>query len=153
MLTMKARYALKALACLADPAESGPVLLGEIAEREAIPKKFLELILGELRQHGFVDSKKGRGGGYRLRGDPREVSIAAVLRAVGGPLAPVPCLSQTAYRRCDGCRDEATCGLRLVLKDAHEATLRVLEGETLADLARRNREAALTRSGVLRYAI
>jgi Rrf2 family protein len=153
MMTMKARYALKALAYLADAPTGAPVLLGDIAEREGIPKKFLELILRELRQHGLVESKKGRGGGYRLRQSPRDVSIASVLRAVGGPLAPVPCLSQSAYRGCDGCADEATCGLRLVLKDAHEATLRVLETQTLADLARRTREAALTRSGVLRYAI
>lgn len=153
MMTMKARYALKALGCLAEAPAGTTVLLSDIATQETIPKKFLELILRELRQHGIVDSKKGRGGGYRLVSAPNEVSVASVLRAVGGPLAPLPCLSQTGYRRCDGCEDEGTCGLRLVIKEAHDATLRVLETQTLADLARRTRQARLTRSGALRYAI
>jgi Rrf2 family protein len=153
MMTMKARYALKALGCLAEATARSPVLLSDIAAQESIPKKFLELILRELRQHGIVDSKKGRGGGYRLVSPPSEISVASVLRAVGGPLAPLPCLSSTAYRRCDGCEDEGTCGLRLVIKDAHDASLRVLETQTLADLARRTRQARLTRSGALRYAI
>jgi Rrf2 family protein len=153
MMTMKARYALKALGCLAEAPAGSTVLSSDIASQESIPKKFLELILRELRQHALVDSKKGRGGGYRLVKPAHEISIASVLRAVGGPLAPLPCLSQTAYRRCDGCDDEGTCGLRLVIKEAHEASLRVLETQTLADLVRRTRQARLTGRGVLRYAI
>jgi Rrf2 family protein len=106
---MKAKYALKALACLANAKEGEPLLIADIAESEGIPKKILEAILAELKQHGLLRSRKGRGGGYFLAKPPEQVTVAAVLRVIDGPIAPVPCLSRTAYRRCDGCRDEATC--------------------------------------------
>jgi Rrf2 family protein len=147
---MKAKYALKALSRLArTPGE--PVLGASLAEEEGIPKKFLELILAELRQHGIVRTKKGRGGGYALACDPRAVTVGTVLRALDGPLAPVPCLSRTAYRRCDECVDERTCGLRLVLMEAHQATTRVLDSTTLADMVRHS-DTALA-PPVLRYCI
>src|SRR5262252_6922364 len=116
MITMKTKYALKALGYLAASPPEAPVLIAEIADREEIPKKFLELILAELKQHGFVRSRKGRGGGYFLAVSPERISLAGVIRVLDGPIAPVPCLSRTAYRRCEGCRDEATCGIRLVLQ-------------------------------------
>lgn len=134
---MKTQYALKALALLARAEPGKPLLIADMAERERLPKKFLELILRELRQHGIVDSRKGRGGGYLLRRNPEEITLAQVIRILDGPIAPVPCLSQTAYRRCDNCVDERTCGLRVVLKELYEANLRVLERTTLADVARR----------------
>jgi Rrf2 family protein len=152
MLTMKTRYALKALAILSERGVQQATLIAEIAEREAIPKKFLEAILRELRQHGLLLAQRGRGGGYRLRKPPEEIALAEVIRALDGPLAPVPCLSRSAYERCSECKSERTCGVRLVLRDLHEATANILENTTLADLVRRTHEAA-DDSTRLRYAI
>jgi Rrf2 family protein len=153
MLTMKTKYALKALGQLASAPPGEPMLIADIAEREGIPRKFLEAILVELKQHGFVRSRKGRGGGYALAKNPDTVTLASIIRVIDGPIAPVPCLSRTAYRRCDGCKDEATCGVRLVLRDAHAASVQVLEGVTLADMAQRQKEALRESLPVIRYSI
>jgi Rrf2 family protein len=134
MLPMKSRYALKALVFLAQHQEDGPVLISDIAEAEAIPRKFLEAILLELRNHGILASRRGRGGGYLLRMPPDQVNLGSVIRALTGPMAPLPCLSVTAYQRCQECQDEATCAVRLLLADVHAATLRIVDGTTLADL-------------------
>lgn len=141
MLTMKTKYALKALAVLANAEEGEPVLIADIAEKEDIPLKFLQLILRELRQHGMLRSRKGRGGGYYLAKPAQSITLTSLIRILDGPMAPVPCLSRTAYQRCEGCRSESACGLRLILREAHDATLRVLESRTLADLARMTRAA------------
>jgi Rrf2 family protein len=98
-------------------------------------------------------SRKGRGGGYLLARPADTVSLATVIRVLDGPIAPVPCLSKTAYHRCDGCQDENTCSIRLVLKDAHEATLRVMERTTLADLGRLSQLVAGKQPLPLRYTI
>ena len=153
MLTMKTKYALKALGQLACATPGEPMLIADIAEREEIPRKFLEAILVELKQHGFVRSRKGRGGGYTLAKNPDTVTLASVIRVIDGPIAPVPCLSRTAYRRCDGCKDEATCGIRLMLREAHAASVHVLESATLADMAQRQKDAARDSLPVIRYSI
>lgn len=153
MITMKTKYALKALAYLATAPPEGPVLIAEIAEKEDIPRKFLELILAELKQHGFVRSRKGRGGGYFLAVEPAKITLASVMRVLDGPIAPVPCLSRKSYQRCDGCKDEATCGVRLVLQDLYESSVKILEGTTLADLVRRVELASKEGPPVLRYFI
>lgn len=153
MITMKTKYALKALAYLATAPPGAPVLIAEIAQREGIPRKFLELILAELKQHGFVHSRKGRGGGYFLAVTPDKVAIAAVMRVLDGPIAPVPCLSRTSYQRCEGCKDEATCGVRLVLQDLYESSVKILESTTLADLVRRVELASREGPPLLRYFI
>ena len=150
MITMKTKYALKALAVLAHAEGGEPMLIGDIAERE---KKFLELILRELKQHGVLDSRKGRGGGYLLAKRPEDISLAQIIRILDGPIAPVPCLSQTAYRRCEGCVDERTCGIRLVLKDMYQAQVQILEATTLADVARRSDQAASGQKNILRFSI
>ena len=134
MLSRKSKYGLKALLVLAREAGQGPVLISELAAREAIPKKFLEAILLELKRHGIVESKKGHGGGYFLRRPPTEVTFGEVIRVLEGPLALVPCVSQTAYMRCSECVDEATCGVRLAMKDVRDATARILDHTTLADI-------------------
>ena len=85
--------------------------------------------------------------------EPEEITLAEVIRALDGPLAPVPCLSRTAYERCAECKSESACGVRLLLRDLHEATANVLENTTLADLVRRTHEAAADASTTLRYAI
>jgi Rrf2 family protein len=153
MITMKTKYALKALCRLALSPPGEPVLIAEIAAQEGIPRKFLELILAELKQHGILQSRKGRGGGYLLAKNPDTITVASVLRVLDGPIAPVPCLSRTAYQRCAECKDEATCGVRLILREAHAASVQVLEGTTLADMVQRVSNA--TRSGVpvLKYSI
>jgi Rrf2 family protein len=137
MLSKKAKYAMKALLYLAREYSKGPVLIAVLAEKERIPRKFLELILLELKNHGFVESKKGRGGGYFLAHDPNCLTLGQTIRAVEGPLAPVTCVSQTAYRRCDDCRDERSCGVRLVMKEVRDATAALLDGATLASVIAR----------------
>jgi len=132
VLSNKSKYGLKALLVLAREAGRGPVLVADLAEREAIPRKFLETILLELKHHGFVQSKKGRGGGYFLRRRPAEVTFGDVIRVLEGPLAAVPCVSQTAYMSCAECVDEHACGVRLAMKRVRDATARILDHTTLA---------------------
>lgn len=133
MITRRAKYAIQALLCLAERRDSEPVLAGEIAAEANLPGPYLEQILGDLRRKGIVTSRKGRNGGHRLARDPEELSLLEVLRAVDGPVAPLPCLSRTAYSKCDDCRDESACGVRALLSGVHEATLRALERTVLAD--------------------
>ena len=142
VLSRKSKYGLKALLMLAREAGRGPVLISELADRDAIPKKFLEAILLDLKRHGLVESKKGKGGGYFLRRGPAEVTCGDVIRALEGPLALVPCVSQTAYMPCADCVDEAACGVRLAMKEVRDATARILDNTTLADI-----NAQLGRSG------
>ena len=133
MLTKKTKYALKALIHLAAQDPERTVLIAEIARDENVPRKFLELILLELKRHGILESRKGRGGGYRLGKPPGEISLGRVIRLMGGPLAPLPCVSETAYQRCEECDDERTCEIRRVMKVVRDQTARILDGTTLAD--------------------
>jgi Rrf2 family protein len=153
MLTMKTKYALRALSVLANAEPGSPVLIGDISEQEGIPLKFLQLILRELRQHGLLRSRKGRGGGYALAKPAAEITIAGLLRIVDGPIAPVPCLSKTQYARCDGCKSEESCGIRLMLMSVHEGTVRMYERMTLADLASLTRQAEAGQAPPMRYSI
>ena len=141
MLTRKSKYGLKAVLDLAEHAGEGPVLVADLAERQRIPKKFLEAILVELKRHGILHSKKGKGGGYLLSKSPDLITIGQVVRALGGPLALVPCVSQTAYRPCRECPDEAACGVRIAMKEVRDATARILDHTTLADVAGRSASA------------
>ena len=134
LLSRKAKYGLKALLALAEAAGRGPVLVSDLADRDAIPKKFLEAILLELKRRGLVVSRKGKGGGYMLHRAADEITFSDVIRALDGPLAAVPCVSQTAYRKCVECVDEATCGVRFAMKDVRDATARILDNTTLADI-------------------
>jgi len=136
MLSKKTKYALKALLLLAKEYGQGPILISDLAQREGIPKKFLELILLDLKNHGILQSKKGKGGGYFLGKAPEAIYLGYVIRVLDGPLAPLPCVSQTAYMKCEECQDEATCGIRNVMKQVREATARILDGTSLADVLR-----------------
>src|SRR5262245_45294602 len=98
MLSQKAKYGLKALLALARQSGSEPLLIADLAQRESIPRKFLELILLQLRNQGLVQSRKGRGGGYQLLQPADTITLGRVIRILDGPLAPVPCASVTAYR-------------------------------------------------------
>ena len=134
MLSRKSKYGLKALLVLAEKAGTGPVLISDLAERDRIPRKFLEAILLELKRRGVVQSRKGKGGGYFLRRKPAEVTFGEVIRVLEGPLAAVPCVSQLQYMKCTECVDELTCGVRLAMKEVRDATADILDNTTLADV-------------------
>jgi len=137
VLSRKSKYGLKALLALAREEGRGPVLVSDLADRDAIPKKFLETILLDLKRHGLVQSKKGKGGGYFLRRNPAEITFGNVIRALEGPLALVPCVSRTAYTKCAECVDERRCGVRIAMQEVREATSQILDHTTLADINRR----------------
>jgi Rrf2 family protein len=147
LLSRKSKYGLKALLLLAEETGKGPVLISRLAERDALPKKFLEAILLDLKRHGIVESRKGKGGGYYLRRSPDEITFGEVIRVLEGPLALVPCVSQTAYTRCVECLDEPTCGVRLAMQEVRDATARILDGTTLSDINRKTRRSGKTRRG------
>lgn len=141
MLSMKTRYAIKALIALAKEPSRDPVLISYLAEKENIPKKFLELILLDLKGMGILGSKKGKHGGYFMRMDADKVTLGQIVRGIEGPLALLPCVSQTQYERCEDCPDEKVCGLRLAFKDVRDATAQILDHTSLTDvLARIERE-------------
>jgi Rrf2 family protein len=137
MLSKKAKYALQALLQLAKEYDQGPTLISELAQREGIPKKFLELILLDLKRHGILQSKKGKGGGYFLGKNPEAIFLGQAIRVLDGPLAPIPCVSQTAYMKCHECKDEKTCGIRLVMQEVRDATAKILDSTSLADMIQR----------------
>jgi Rrf2 family protein len=114
MITQKMKYALKALMELAAEvrARGARLRIEEIATRSGTPKRFLEHILLEIRNAGFIASVRGRHGGYVLIKEPREVPLSELMRLIDGPIAPLPCLSRRAYQRCEDCPDEEACRLR-----------------------------------------
>lgn len=145
MITQKMKYALKALLELADEAgrESPKALtIEEIATRSGTPKRFLEHILLDLRKAGVVASIRGRSGGYTLLKAPQEISLSDLLRRIDGPIAPLPCLSRTAYQPCDDCEDEAECRIRKVFAEVFWSYLVLIESLTLADMLRAGNPAA-----------
>lgn len=141
MLSHKTKYALKALFVMSEDYGRGPLLISEIAERGNIPKRFLELILLELKNHGILRSKKGKGGGYVLSGAPDDISVGHVIRMLEGPLAPLPCASKTAYERCEDCPNERTCGIRLLMKEVRDQTAAILDSASFADMLQLSRGA------------
>jgi Rrf2 family protein len=132
MLAQKTRYALKALVYIAASGAGERVMSREIAARQQIPHKFLELILRELAQAGILVSQRGRSGGYVLARPADRISFGEVIRLIEGPLALVPCVSRTAYQRCADCQDENLCAIRLVFADVREASASILDRHTLA---------------------
>ena len=137
MLTKKGKYGLKAMVHLAGLAPSELAQVADIAETNSISKKFLDHILTELRHAGLVYSKKGKGGGYALARPANEILVGAIVRALDGPLAPIPCASVTAFRPCDDCADLASCPVRLMMVDARNAIANVLDRCTLAQMRAR----------------
>jgi Rrf2 family protein len=131
-LSKRTQYSLRALYALARNYGKGPVLITQLAREEAIPKKFLEQILLALKGTGLVASKKGKGGGYLLAQAPEQVTIGTVIRMIEGPLAPLPCASETRFRKCDECPDIETCGTQMVMREVRDATAQILDTTTLA---------------------
>lgn len=134
MLSKKTKYGLKALTYLASQDDKQPVQIAEIAKQENISQKFLESILLTLRKTGFLGSKKGKGGGYYLIKDPKEVLMTDVMRILEGPIAMVPCVSLNFYEKCDDCPDERTCSVNKLMLKVRDANLAVYRSNTLADL-------------------
>lgn len=134
MLTQRSRYALRAMMFLAEaPAGSPPIPMNRIAAEANVPRKFLELILADLREAGFLHSHRGKMGGYCLSRPTHLISLGEIIRVIEGPLALVPCVSRTAYRPCKDCKDEATCAIHQAMLRVRDETARILDGTSLAD--------------------
>jgi len=134
MLTNKGKYGLKAMVHLAGQEPGTLAQVQDVADRNNIPKKFLDQILSELRNAGLVFSKKGKGGGYALAQPAHKISVGQIVRILDGPLAPIQCASVTAYRPCDDCGDEKGCAVRLMMVKARNAIADVLDNHSLADM-------------------
>ena len=134
-LSKRGEYALRALIDLGIARELGRPLLqiSALVEKEKLPEKFLVQILVQLRGAGYIDSKRGKHGGYLLARPMEEINFGTVIRLIDGPLAPIACVSQTAYARCT-CPDEDHCGLRMLMLDVRNAIANVLDRYTLADI-------------------
>jgi Rrf2 family protein len=133
-ISKRGEYALRALIDIGIASELGRdlVQIRELAEQEKLPVKFLEQILAQLKGAGFISSKRGKQGGYYLRRPMNKIRFGEVIRLIDGPLAPISCVSQTAYERCS-CPDEAHCGLRMLMLDVRNAIANILDKYTLAD--------------------
>jgi Rrf2 family protein len=134
-LSKKGEYALRSLINLGIAAEVGRSLVqvAELADNEQLPVKFLEQIMQALKEGGFVESARGKFGGYRLAKPAGKITIGAVVRLIDGPLAPIGCVSQMAYEKCT-CPDEEHCGLRMLMLDVRNAIAGILDRYTLADV-------------------
>ena len=153
MISKKTKYGLKALIHLARQYEQGPILIADLAREENIPKKFLEAILLALKNNGILHSKKGKGGGYYLGRHPSKITFGQAIRVMEGPLAPVPCVSETAYASCSECGNELTCGIRLVMKDVRDSIASILDGTSLEDVLEKIDSAEANEKGVLNFCI
>jgi Rrf2 family protein len=153
MLSKKTKYALKAVLYLARKYDTGPILISDLAQEERIPKKFLELILLTMKNNGILQSRKGKGGGYYLGKPPEEISIGKVIRILEGPIALVPCVSESAYAPCPECFDGRTCGIKLIMKDIRDATAKILDDTSLADMLEREEKVKHRDDDILNYAI
>lgn len=143
MLTKKGKYGIKALVHLAQLPAGQLAFVGDVASTNNIPKKFLDAILAELRNAGFVQSRKGKDGGYRLARPAEEIMVGHVVRVLDGPLAPISCASRTRYQRCDDC-DEATCQVRHMMLEVRQAIADVLDHRSLAALRDSNADALVS---------
>ena len=133
MLTQRSRYALRSMLFLAEQPHGGaPTSMNRIAAEANVPRKFLELILADLREAGLLVSTRGKMGGYVLSRPAAMISLGEIVRVIEGPLALVPCVSRTAYRPCNDCKDEATCAIRHAMARVRDETARILDGTSLA---------------------
>ncbi len=151
MLSKRAKYGIRALIHLAQLQGEGPVQIQKISERLKIPRKFLEAILLDLRNDGILQSRKGKEGGYLMERSPDTITLGRIIRLIDGPLAAVPCVSQTAYARCDDCPDEKQCTIRWIMKDVRDSTAKILDQTTLDQMVQRAKD--LEREPGLEYQI
>jgi Rrf2 family protein len=134
MISQRARYAFKAMVALARIKNDRGLQIKELAVQEGLPKKFLEQILLALKSAGYISSRRGPDGGYQLLKPADLIYIGPMLRSIDGPIAPLPCLSRTAYQRCDDCKTEAKCEVRLAFAKAYNDYLAALETTSLASV-------------------
>src|ERR1700683_4061364 len=135
-LSKKGEYAVRALVEIGFESKLRPnslIQISTVAQRTNIPEKFLEQILLALRNGGVLKSKRGVEGGYSLGKSPDDITLGEVIRLLDGPLAPIPCVSQTAYEPCS-CPDQETCGLHIAMKEVRNAIAGILDGYTLSRL-------------------
>jgi Rrf2 family protein len=135
MLTQRSRYALRALIFIARANSTAPVPISVIAADQQLPRKFLEIILLELKHGGLVVSYRGKMGGYRLARPASQISFGEIIRLIEGPVALVPCVSVSAYQRCQDCFEESSCAIRKVMLVVREQTAAILDNTSLADLS------------------
>jgi len=141
MLQKKTKYAIKALLALAKQyKDNKPMRISEIAETENIPRKFLEAIVLDLKHNGIVGSKMGSTGGYYLTKHPEEIMLSNVIRLTGGPIALLPCVSLNFYEPCVECVSEEICGLRNVILEVREASIKILSKTSLSDILLREKK-------------
>jgi Rrf2 family protein len=134
MITQKCKYAIKAILHIAKHQnEEKLVFASEIAEQEQIPKKFLETILRDLRNHGIISSRRGKFGGYHLLKKPEEITFTEIIRIVDGPIAMLPCVSLNYYTKCDDCNEEI-CQIKNVFEKVRNVTLDVLNNSSVSKL-------------------
>ena len=141
-LSLRGEYALRALLVLGLNYDQPLVRIQSISDQQNIPKRFLEQILNDLKSAGFVQSRRGVAGGYRLAKPPEEITIAAVVRHIEGALAPVSCVSEQFYEKCS-CPDESRCAIRSAMKEVRDAVVRVAERISIAELCKRARDLQL----------
>ena len=134
MVSKKTKYGLKALTFIARRPNREPVQIATIAKSENISQKFLESILLTLRKSGFLGSKKGKGGGYYLLKDPKDIKMASIMRILEGPIAMVPCVSLNFYEKCADCPDENLCTVHNLMIEVRDSTLNIFNNKSLADL-------------------
>lgn len=137
MLSKRSKYAIKAVLALARPRNNEAVRIADLARAEQIPKKFLEGILLTLRNNGLLQSRKGQRGGYLLARPPGDIYVGQIVRLLDGPLAPIPCASETAYVRCADCPDEARCAVRITMRAVRDATAAILDNTSVQQLLRK----------------
>jgi Rrf2 family protein len=153
VINKKTKYALRAVQALALRIGEGPVLIADLAEKENIPKKFLEQILLDLKRAGILASAKGKGGGYSLAKAPGDISVGQIIRVIEGPLALVPCVSKQSPGLCEECKDPLTCGLRVVMKEARDQIASILDNASIQSLLRTEAELRLSQRESLNYVI
>jgi Rrf2 family protein len=134
-LSKRAEYGLRAMINMGIAEDLGRdrVTVTELADGDNLPLKFVEQILLQLRESGYVDAKRGKFGGYFLARDAKTIRMGDLVRLLDGPLAPISCASQTAYHKCS-CPDETHCGLRMIMIDVRNAVSNILDRYTLADV-------------------
>ena len=137
MLSQRSKYALRAMIMLAARKPDELVLVSDIAKQRKVPKKFLELILLDLKKRGLLHSQRGKGGGYCLAKPPAKITFGEIIRITDGPLAPLACASLTAYRKCDDCEDEKSCPIRRIMRGVRDSMSAILDKVTLADAVKR----------------
>ena len=142
MLSMKAKYAIRALSVLAKK-ENKMMPIKAIAEKADVPVKFLESILLELKHKNVVDSKRGIFGGYFLSQKSNEISVGNIIRYIDGPLALVQCASVTAYKKCEDCPEEKKCAIHHVMVKVRNSIAEILDNISLKDMISKNNNALL----------